>query len=324
MFGWLRHRAREAGARVERPAEPVLLTALEPEELLGLERELEGLSSLRVPAAARERGWALVRQEVDARQTRGAFQVSRQAQPRRRVRNVLAAGLTMLALVLGSLGIHSLATLRLADNGPSVTTLAAGPVETTGPVPGTSPQIGQPSTTGTSAGMPSSSVPGGVVTTVEGPATTTAVTGQTPTTVRPVTSVTTSPSTTAGTTPITQQSTSTSRQVMTKEERETTAIGAVSYMAQAVIAGNSAGAAAQVAPSASSGLAQLVDSLHNPSGYSVEPLGEYANGDLGVVLKIEDLQPDNQGGSVPTLLRFVALVRVTPESARIVAIYSAP
>lgn len=325
MIGWMRNRAREAGPQAETPVEPALLAALEPEELSGLERELEELGTLRVPAAARERGWALVRQEVASRQARGAFQVSAPPQSRRNWRSVAAAGFTMLALVLGSLGIHGLANLRVASDGSSASTVAmatGSSLETTGRTPGTSsPTSGLP---GTVTEATASSTTGSGPASSTATSVTTTVTGQTQTTLQPVTTATTLSPTTARTTVITQQSTSTTRRMMTKEERENTAVGAVSYLAQAVIAGSGADAASQVASSAASGLAQLVDSLENPSGYSIEPLGQNGNGDVGVVLKIDDLRVDAQGEPVPTLVRFVVNVRVSPDSALIVAIYSAP
>lgn len=322
MIGWLRHRTKLTENRAEAPLEPALFAALEPEEFLALENELEGLGSLRVPAAARERGWVLVRREVEARQARGGFRTQAQVRPRRGWRGVAAAALTALALVLGSLGIHSLANLRVAGEGTAVTTVASAAGSsgaTTGQLPGTSGTAGGPTSSDI---MPPTSAGGGSVTSGSGGVPSQS-TQQSPITTG-ATSDTTLPSTTGRTTVTTQQSTSTSRQVMTKEERQDTAIGVVSYVAQAVIAGNSVDAASQVAPEASANLTQLMASLENPSGYSVQPLGDAAGEDVRVVLTIEDNRPDGQGGFTTATVRFVVSVRLLSDEARIVAIYSAP
>ncbi len=327
MIGWLRHNRRQADHRAETPLEPALFAALDPEELSELERELEGLGALRVPAAARERGWALVRREMDAQEARGAFRARVKTRPRSGRRGVAAAAFAAVALVLGGLGVHGLTNVRVAE-GTSVTTMAAAAGSS-----GTTTAPWQPGTSGTAGASSSSkvtlpttgdsgSVTGGSAT--SGPTGVPSQSTQQPSTTATATSATTAPPPTGRTTLTTQQSTSTSRQIMTKEQRQNTAVGVVSYVAQAVIAGNSVDAASQIAPGASAGLTHLMASLENPSGYSVQPLGEIVGEDVRVVLAIEDMRSDGQGGFVPVVARFVLDVRVGAEAALVTAIYSAP
>jgi len=74
---------------------------------MALERELEALGSLHVPAAARERGWTQVRaqaeRQVERRRTAGL------AVGARRLRVALAGGLVIAAVALG---VVSLVNLR--------------------------------------------------------------------------------------------------------------------------------------------------------------------------------------------------------------------
>lgn len=304
--------------------------SLGPEEMAALEKELEGLSRLEVPAAARERGWALVRDEIQEQQARGGFQ--RQAQRRGwgGWRVALAGGFAVIALVLAGLGVHSLSLAPVANNGQAGSTEIAS-VPTAGSATGTAqtPSSG-PRTTLTPGGATGSTGGTSVTSSVSGsnPATgettqSTSGTGQAPTTRRPSTSVTAAPSTTGQTT-VTTVNTSTTRQYLTKEERASSAAELVNLLAQAVVSQDRVSAQGYVDGSARSGLAYLMASLQSPTASAVSILSNVEGEDVRVALDFTDNQVDGQGVSKTVEMSFHIVVRVNEGEPRIVGIYQAP
>lgn len=310
MMGHLRRRSDELDGPV-----PVL----SPEEVASLEDELQALSLLRVPTAARERGWSAVRAEAARRATRpvATARLSRSTVPGRRLRLALVAGLVVVAATLGAVGLVNLKESRqVASTGASQTTVAV--TDSTAPTsavtvttePGTSsvtPPVsdGSTVTSSTSAG-PSTGTSGQTPTSGNGGA----GSGTTGATTKPTTS-TTAPTTT-------------SRTVMAKEEKERQALAVVGYLGQAVAAGDRSRAQSLIADSAAFGLSELLASLRNPVSQSVSLLGESSGADVRVILQFVDRVPNESGETQDRVLRFLCTVRTGDDGARVTAIYAAP
>jgi len=291
---------RHSGEDLEGPA-PVL----DAEEIVALERELESLGSLFVPAASRERGWALLREEASRRASRSIPAGARTATGPRRLRLALVGALAVAAVTLGTIGVVNLREERqVASSSQSQTTQqAAG----TGPATSQVTETTLPLTT--DPGVTASSAP--VMTTTPSSSTTapTSTSGK---------------GTTGSTTQTTAPATTTSRQVMAKEEKERQALAAADYLAQAVSAGDRARAQAVVADAAAFGLSEMLASLRNPVSHRVSLLGDASASVVKVILQFTDSVPTDAGASTEVTFRFLCEVRTSEDGALITAIYAAP
>ncbi len=282
------------------------LPVLDAQEIAHLERDLEGLGSVLVPAAARERGWSALRSQAQ-RRAPGRLPAAARDTGRRTWRLAAAGALVLAAAVLGAVGLVNLRQDRQVAVTPQTATSA--PSTASGSVTSLltpSTAVTSPSTPGT---LPVTTLPGtSVITTA--PATTV---GPTPTTG----TGTTTPTTTA-------PATTTSRQLMAKEEKERQALAVVGYLAQAVAAGDGTRAQSLVAESAAFGLSELMASLRDPQSHRVSLLGDHAADEVRVLLEVVDRIPTDTGVPEELTLRFLCTVRTGQDGALITAIYAAP
>lgn len=299
------------------------------EALFLLIEELGGLGELRVPAAARQRGWAQVRAYVRTRQARGAF-----TPVGARLRGVvhtrrLALGSTVALLAI-ALGVAGVLRLGGPDGGPSLvdnsittaTTAVADNSPTTQEPPsttGSTPAATTPVTPGTTA--PSSSPTSGSSVTTPG-------TGTTHTTATPPHTTATEPRTgttqPASTTTQPASTTTTGEQLMTAEERERSAIVAAAILAEAVKSGDTDAASSVLSSSARRRLVQMMATLHDAQDYkiiSVEVAGPQFS---KVLVQFTDETADAQGQPLTVVRRFLFELHVDQSGALVIGIYAVP
>jgi hypothetical protein len=280
-------------------------------ELLALAEELAIMGSVEVPAAARHRGWARVREELAAAPVASG---TRRAVARPRLTLRLAAGAVLVAgaAVLAVVGLQGPREGQVAVTDTTITSVTAP--ATSGTEPETSTTVVSPSTDTTTpdtAVPPESTLP---------PATGGPGDEQT-TTIRTVPSVsTTVPATTVTIQPATS---TTARQVLTREQRESSARSVASFLAQAVIARDQNAAASVVAPSGASGLALMFASLEDPATYRIISVDASEETSARVLLEIVDRRRDHQGELVQVGERFILLLRLDAGGVYVNSIYAA-
>ncbi len=305
------------------------------EALFLLIEELADLGEVRVPAAARERGWAQVRADVHTQQARGAF-----APAGARLRGMvytrrLAIGSTV-ALVAIALGLVGVRQLDGRGSGPSVvdnaiTTAAiavAGnssitqkPSSTTSATPATT----KPITPGDTASSPSSTSGSSVTSPGTGTSGATAPSPST-TATEPGTN-TTEPGTNTtepGTSTTQPASTTTSEQLMTAEERERSATAAAAILAEAVVSGDTDEASSVLSSSAKRGLVQMVATLHDAQSSKIISVETAAPQVSNVLVQFTDDTADVQGQPPTVVKRFLFELRVDQSGALVIGIYAAP
>jgi len=296
-------------------------------ELLQIAGEIEQLRSLPVPGAARERTWALLREELRREPAPGFFARRLAFAPRfwRAGLAGLAVSLAALAAVIGLQG-------GPGDGPPAPTApesqvaVATSATTETGSPPATAPGGSAPASTGvTGSTAPPPTGPGSSATgtTGNGPV----ATNPPPTTVAPpstdpsATTRPTAPATTATTRP--PATTTTSEVLLTKEERQRTAAGAGAYLADRIVAGDVQGAAAAVSPAAQGQLLQLMAAFTD--AVSSRVIASDADSDpVAVVVGITDRVPDGQGGFLLPERRFRIDVAVQAGGHTIVGLYLIP
>jgi hypothetical protein len=306
------------------------------EALFLLIEELGGLGELRVPAAARQRGWAQVRTEVRARQARGAF-----APVGARLRGVvhtrrLALGSTvaLLAIALGVAGVLQLGRPdrgpNVADNSATTATTAVvddspttlQPSSTTGGVPTTTkpvtPDTTAPSTSSTSGGSDSSPGTGTTHATARPPHTT--ATEPRTSTTQPASS-TTQP---ASSTTQPASTTTTGEQLMTAEERERSATVAAAILAEAVKNGDTDAASSVLSNSASRGLVQMMATLHDVQSYKIVSVEASDTQFSKALVQFTDETADAQGQPLTVVRRFLFELHVDQSGALVIGIYAVP
>ncbi len=289
-------------------------------ELLALAEELTALGAVEVPTAARHRSLARVREEL----------ASAPLHHRRRVPHV-AFGLRLAAagvLVAGALaaavvGLSSPkeeqvagtdTTLTTPTGPPASVTLPEGPPSTVPPPGTTTPDFATPDTTTSGTSAPDAPINSSTLPPSSGG-------GGQGTTMRTVPSV---PTTKPATTVSTQAPTSTTaRQALTREQRESSAFSAASFLAEAVIARDQGAAASVVSSSGGSGLALMFASLNNPLSYSILSVDASQETSARVLLEITDRRIDSQGEPVQVGERFILLVRLDAGGVYVSSIYAA-
>lgn len=303
--------------------------ALDP-TLAALAEELSSLGSAPVPAAARARSLALVRQEFQKQERRGAF--GRSAAPGLLFRGRLALGsvAVVLAAFLGLVGLYGGAGgpqwVGTDGSGPGSSSVSPG---TSGPE-GTDTTFAGASTTDSSGpastGMtpptdagPTTTMPGSTQTIsppTSGPSTP-------PSSAPSSTVVTSRPTTTGATTPTTSggSTSTTTRQVMTSEQRESSARSAATRLADKVVLDDLEGAASVLASGAGSGFTQMVASLSEPYGYRVVSVADGAPSRV-LMEFLDEVQTVN--GPEKTTARFYFDIDVDEAGALVTSIYKAP
>ena len=291
--------------------------------LARLAEELGGLGPLDLPAAPRERTWALVRAEV-ARQKAGAASARAQAAAGRRFGRLALAGAALVAAVtLGLVGLtggfggseqtaesSSTSGSVVADGGPTTDTQGPGTTtDTQGPGP--TPTSTQP---GTSSSLvpPRTDLPPSTVPPSPGSTGTTPHGGSGPTvpstSPEPRTSTTTAPATT--TTP--------EGGLMTARERESFAQTLARSLADKLVTGDLSGADALVTGAAHRGLVWLRGTLHEPFGHRVLSSEATASG-ARVLLEMLDRVPDADGdGLIEVRPRFILEMQVEGDDSLVI------
>src|SRR5660398_105626 len=301
----------------------------EDAELAALSQDLESLGTLAVPAAAKERTWATVREEV--RSGGAQMPTTRRARKHRntrirRRRLSWAAGALAVAVagVLAVSGVPSADSNggELADSGdsggsettvvsegttapgPSTTTLTTGEEDTyTVPSSGTTSTIPSVSTTSSSG-----DTTGGTE------ASSTSTTGSANSTTTATSTVAPSPTTTEP-----------AQSVLAREEREGSARSAAQYLTLSVVKGDLAGADSVVTNGAHQGLVQMASSLHDPYGYRMISVTPGTGNSVRVIVEVKDRRSDRSGGVQELTPRFLYEVRVDEGGALVENIfYAAP
>src|SRR5660397_90878 len=301
----------------------------EDAELAALSQELESLGTLAVPAAAKERTWATVREEVRSggaqMPTTRRARKHRNTRIRRRRRSWAAGALAVaVAGVLAVSGVPSADSNggELADSGdsggsettvvsegttapgPSTTTLTTGEEDTyTVPSSGTTSTIPSVSTTSSSG-----DTTGGTE------ASSTSTTGSANSTTTATSTVAPSPTTTEP-----------AQSVLAREEREGSARSAAQYLTLSVVKGDLAGADSVVTNGAHQGLVQMASSLHDPYGYRMISVTPGTGNSVRVIVEVKDRRSDRSGGVQELTPRFLYEVRVDEGGALVENIfYAAP
>ena len=278
--------------------------------------DLAGLGDLAVPAAARERSWALVRQEVRAREGRGAHSKAAYW------RYALGSAAVVIAAVVGIVTFTGHEAPEVVSNSTS-TNATQAPTST---APGTS--ITEPGSSTSTSGSPTTTggtTPGtGASTTGTTPAPgTTSAPGTTRTTADPQLKPPPSP-TTARTTETTAppRSTTTGEPVMTQAQRENSARAVATVLGQEVSEGTPSGASQVLKSSAKPGLTMMVKSMTAPTSPHIAGVSV---GDpvTRVILVFVDRVPDGQGGTTTVERRFALDVQILGGEAYITGIFQA-
>src|SRR5660398_191488 len=260
-------------------------------ELAALSQELESLGTLAVPAAAKERTWATVREEV--RSGGAQMPTTRRARKHRNTR---------------------IRRRRLSWAAGALAVAVAGVLAVSG-VPSADSNGGELADSGDSGGSETTVVSEG--TTAPGPSTTTLTTAQT--TSAPDRHTTTS---TVAPSPTTTES---AQSVLAREEREGSAKSAARYLTLSVVEGDLAGADSVVTNGAHQGLVQMASSLHDPYGYRMISVTPGTGNSVRVIVEVKDRRSDRSGGVQELTPRFLYEVRVDEGGALVENIfYAAP
>ena len=303
----------------------VMLDLLDDDDLAGILDDLAGLGDLSVPAAARERSWALVREEVREREGRSVFATGGRRRPAY-LRFALGSVALAIAAVVGVIAFTGHEPPKVVSNSTS-TNVTQAPTST---APGTTSS--EPESPTSTAGSPTTSggsTPGGGASTTgstKPPSTsgTTVDSHVTPPTESPTTSRTSDSTQTtlpSGTTEP-PRSTTTGEPVMTQAQRESSAYTVATVLGQEVAEGNPGGASQMLTSSAEPGLTIMVKSMSAPSAPVIKSV---SGGDpvTRVVLAFTDRVPDGQGGTSTVERRFVLDVQMIHGEAFITGIFQA-
>src|SRR5664279_1722617 len=312
----------------------------EDAELAALSQELESLGTLAVPAAAKERTWATVREEV--RSGGAQMPTTRRARKHRntrirRRRLSWAAGALAVAVagVLAVSGVPSADSNggdnggELADSGGSGTTVVSE--GTTAPGPSTTTlTTGEEATytvpsSGTTSTIPSVSTTSSSGDTTGGTeASSTSTTGSANSTTTQTTSAPDRHTTTSTVAP-SPTTTEPAQSVLAREEREGSAKSAAQYLTLSVVQGDLAGADSVVTNGAHQGLVQMASSLHDPYGYRMISVTPGTGNSVRVIVEVKDRRSDRSGGVQELTPRFLYEVRVDEGGALVENIfYAAP
>jgi hypothetical protein len=287
--------------------------------MLLLSRELSQLVHTKVPAGAKERGWAALEREMQRHPVKVASAATagskNTVETRSSRRNTRSGGLrwalggvaATIAVVAAVLATSGGTILQTADNDSTTTITAVAGVDSTSPVTvPTGSTTGTQDTNTTEASVPSTNSPQ----TSEGqvaPNTTqgSSVTQSTGSTQR---------TTTTGATPTTNpQQNAAARIVATAKE-------AAFDLGSMVVTGNASGARSLVVSGAQPSLAQMLMSLEQPFAFNLSSTGAIDGQDVRVVLEIEDRVSSGSGEIVETAKRFVLKIRVGDGGAQVIAI----
>jgi hypothetical protein len=319
----------------EAPMQPVLPATMPDdvvfdESLASLDSALRGLAGIEVAQAAKERGWANVRRELERRPVRPVVHTPSKGVPGRpllsgsAVRTATDGHSRGWRVAVGSLAaVAAVAIAVFASYGAGVFNTATG---TSLNVAGSSSSTLPPTSVAVSDTTAVTTGPSTVTTqnsTTPGTdVTTTATTVQTGTTngTQGTTSSSKGPSVTnnAPTTQPQQGTTTTNEQQMADRQLETSAVGAAEALGRAVIQRMDTGVLPDVRslvdPSAQSALTWMISSLDHPSdGFSVDQSATKIMDDNTVRVTLQFID----GDQTP---RFFITVRVTPDSAVVIDI----
>ena len=286
------------------------------EVMVTLSRELSGLKETNVPQSAKERGWAAMQRELERHPVRPSVVATRPPAKRSARRGMwpwaLGSAAAAVAVIATLIGTYSGGLLTTVENTSStvVTVVSSDTTDkpTTSLVDGTTLDSITvttdvvPSTGGTQPGTTQTS--GTTVNT----GTTGSSTGSTTGTSNPTTTQPSSPTTTG-------------EQQNAAKQREGSARTAARYLADAVITGNTSGARSIVSPDALSSLSQMISSLQEPYGYTIDSEVQTLSGNvIRVTMAINDRVIDGQGELKEVLKHFAIKVRVDDAGAVIIAI----
>jgi hypothetical protein len=289
--------------------------------MLAISRELSGLSQLPVSQAAKERGWAAVKSELEQHPVRITAAAGARPPHTGRARSwrwAIASAAAAVAVIATLLGTYSGGLLQMVDSGDQTTTITSiVSSDTTEP----STTVSTEGTTVSTRSVPTSEEQVGPVST-DDPVTTSA---PDTTEVAPGTTEGSGPGTTSGpsintTTTRPPSTTTTGEQLYTSAQREGSARTAAAYLADMVITGNTSGARALVAPEAQASLAQMVMSLNEPHGYRITGVRSLSDTTVRVTLEISDRVVSPNGELKEALPKFAIKVRVDDKGAVITAI----
>lgn len=287
--------------------------------LAALADELGALGDVRVPPSARQRGLALVHEELDRQERRGFFGSARRGGLLFRGRLALGSVAIVLAAFLGLVGLYGGGDAPQWTGSADSTGSGTGSVTTDTPAPDGS---GSTATSGSLPGTTDTSVVG--TTLQEG---TTVPTGAPST--APSSTATSAPPSTGSTKPPSPSTTgpattsTTNRAVFTREQRESSASSLALYLSNQVIAGDLDAAGAALAGSAGAGFVQLVASLEAPYGAKIISVSVTDGPNTLVLVEFLDRVPGDDG-PVEVAKRFSYEIRVEASGALVTAIYKAP
>jgi hypothetical protein len=317
-----RHHRAGAGQALD---DDVTLDLLDDDDLAGLLEDLAGLGDLPVPAAARERSWALVREEVRERENRGAFATGGHRRPAY-LRYALGSVAVAIAAVVGVVAFTGHEPPKVVSNSTS-TSVTQAPTSTAPGTTSTEPE--SPTSTSGSPTTSGGSTPGAGASTTgstKAPSTTgTTLDSQvTPPTQSPTTARTNESTDTTRPTETTEppRSTTTGEPVMTQAQRESSAYTVATVLGQEVAAGNPGGASRVLTSSAKPLFTIMVKSMSAPTAPVIKSV---SGGDpvTRVVLAFTDHVPDGQGGTNAVERRFVLDVQIIGGEALITGIFQA-
>lgn len=280
------------------------------ETILALSRELSGLKEIQVPQAAKERGWASLQRELERHPVHSAVPAARPAAGSRARRGTrrwaLGGAAAAVAVIATLLGTYS-GGLLTADNDTNTTVVTVVSSDTT------------QSTTSTS--IDSTTFPTDIAPTTDTSQPDTTQTSGT--TVNPPTTGSSNPPTTGTSNPPTTQPaspTTTGEQQNAAKQREGSAKTAARTLADAVCTGNTSGARSIVSSEAQPSLAQMITSLKEPYGWTIDPNVQSQGNIVRVTMAINDRVLNGQGELIEVLKHYAIKVRVDAAGAIIIAI----
>jgi hypothetical protein len=310
------------------------------EAMAALSRELSGLAHLEVGQAAKERGWAALQRELQHRPVRTAAPVMAKSVGARgavhagagpQARTVHSGSQRWLLGSAAAVAVAVIVTVSVVYSGGG-----EGPTVVSNP-PSTSTVTSVVSSDST---LPDTTLPTGE-TTIPTDETTVPTGGSTDTSVGPDTTGSTTdtsvgPDTTGSTTNTTKspattqpsQTTTTNEQQMAAAQLEKDAVAAALSLGAEVAdvyfrTGDLTGARRLVASGAQADLIQMVSTLTAPTGFRKVGAKTVDSSTVRVTLEFSDSIPDGRGGLGEVTKRFLLIVRVNDDGAKITAISKA-
>jgi hypothetical protein len=286
------------------------------DSLLAISRELSALKQTEVPQGAKERGWASLQRELERRPVRPAVTAGVKSPAGGSRRGPSHTWRWALGGAAGAIAIVATLIATLGGGAPQVaindSTTLTSVVTTDSTLPGTTesvPPVSTDASSSTDTTQPSTTPTAGTSTTDANTSTTvTNTTGRT--------TPTAGSSTTQPTTP-----TTTGEQQNAAHQRETSAKNLVASLGNIAVTGNTSGSSSLVAPSAQAALAQMIMSLQEPHGWTINPdVQTLSSNVLRLTLNINDRIVNGKGEQVETVKHFFVQVRVDAGSAVIIAI----